>query len=365
MEIVETVIRTLFELLGGPFAQTDLLRALLIPVVLLYASYQDWKTRLISDRVWIPLYVGGLVLLIYDLLNGVWYVLAPSILLNMIVATVTAVALYKLRIFYGADMKAIIGLGVAFPTYPLLGDYPLVSPESVGAGQVEVTGVFILAILANSAVFGLLFPVKSFIKNIRNGAYKDGNLLWLFVAEQRDIKSLTVNDHGNIIDTWSTDYSANPILKGLQLMKSGINGVDVRFIPDYVSWRREFEESSEKDAATQTEETAENSQVEDEKDSVQQDSQGATPVEEDESPSFTSLRDLQSEAIHTYLSEFVDQSEMWHVPDPESQTESLRELAENDTVWVTPGIPYIIPILLGVVSASFAGNLMYLLILTV
>lgn len=90
-----------------------LLRVVVVLPFLLYASWRDFKTREVSNKVWAVLFPVGLTLTL------IHTVLFESNLLN-VSATVLLVSAFSLLMFYirawgGADTKAFICLAVAFP----------------------------------------------------------------------------------------------------------------------------------------------------------------------------------------------------------------------------------------------------------
>ena len=98
---------------------------ILIAGVLLFASYQDLKTREIDDRVWLITAPIGAVLTLYEILTTPGYPWAVA-LFSIGLTVVLAIGVAYVGLFGGADMKALIMIAVTMPVYPYSG--VLVSP---------------------------------------------------------------------------------------------------------------------------------------------------------------------------------------------------------------------------------------------
>jgi len=92
-------------------------RIILCLSFLIYASWSDYKTREVSNRVWVILAPSALALTAFQFL-----VFAPeslqSFVLSFAVTSVMALALFYAGAFGGADAKALMCLSLALPSYP-------------------------------------------------------------------------------------------------------------------------------------------------------------------------------------------------------------------------------------------------------
>jgi len=59
---------------------------------------------------------------------------------------------------------------------------------------------------------------------------------------------------------------------------------------------------------------------------------------------------------------FLKDNEDWASTNPEEDKQRIRDILARDTVWVTPGVPFIVPITLGLISALTLGNIMYIVL---
>ncbi|WNY25446.1 A24 family peptidase C-terminal domain-containing protein [Methanolapillus millepedarum] len=113
------------------------------------ASFQDLKTRAVSDSVWVKLLLCNLPILMFETKTvGLSY--AAAIFISGLLMAIISASFFYLKIWGGADAKALICLSVLFPAQP--------------------DGLFLdsipIATLSNSTVFVLTLPVFLFLKNI-------------------------------------------------------------------------------------------------------------------------------------------------------------------------------------------------------
>lgn len=99
----------------------DLTRTTLAITLFLYASWEDWKSREITDKIWIIMSISGITLLIAEIIFisgiGLWLILvAISIAFSFTIGFI----LFYLDFFGGADSKALIALSILMPLKPEL-----------------------------------------------------------------------------------------------------------------------------------------------------------------------------------------------------------------------------------------------------
>jgi len=122
--------------------------------LLLVAAFMDAREREISDAVWIAMLLASLVFLAVDF--------DPSIFTSLTVASVLALALYKLN-FGGADIKAIFAIALLFPRYPKFACFPL-----AGIPPLEI---FVLSVVTNALILGISAPLTLFVANALRGNF--------------------------------------------------------------------------------------------------------------------------------------------------------------------------------------------------
>ena len=131
-------------------------RTILCLSFLIYASWNDYKTREVSNKVWIILGPSALALTTFQ-----FVVFASELLLTYVLSFVVISAL-ALVIFYaggfgGADAKALMCISLALPVYP---NYILPQPSRL------FSPLFPLTIFTNSVVLGALSVFYALFRNL-------------------------------------------------------------------------------------------------------------------------------------------------------------------------------------------------------
>ncbi|MFC5278803.1 A24 family peptidase [Halorubrum rubrum] len=147
----------------------DALRLIVVPVFC-WAAVRDVWTRRLPNRIWPPLYAFGALLLLWDAallfrfagLDGRLFLVRAAV--SLLFVAPLGYAFWYLGAFGGADAKALIALAIVFPTFP--------SYEVAGLSLplVETAlGVFSLTILTNTVLLGLAYPVGLAVVNLASG----------------------------------------------------------------------------------------------------------------------------------------------------------------------------------------------------
>lgn len=191
-----------------------------------FASLRDWRTRRVSDRVWVVLVAAGLLLLALDLAlreaaSLAFLILVPPAFLFLdllwdrgegrgarastalfygvaagglvaVLATVPGLrpddqglvlrglgvlVVFGLGyLFYylgllrgGADAKAFMALGLLMPGYPELGSFPLLRIDPRLLGPFELLFPFALATLLTATLLLLALPLAFLLRNAARG----------------------------------------------------------------------------------------------------------------------------------------------------------------------------------------------------
>ncbi len=206
------------------------------------ASVMDWRTRKVSNKVWMALGIFGICLLALEMLwddakYGVWHFLifVPIILIFLDVfwdrepiywegkfnfkpillyliallasigllimegATVEVGRLLAIPIimlvfvgFYylgiirgGADAKALMALALVFPFYPTIAGLPVIPYPEQGADIIQMTFPFAFLILMNAAIMhAIVGPAVRFFKNL---ARRDYGFPEMFLGYRMDL----------------------------------------------------------------------------------------------------------------------------------------------------------------------------------
>jgi preflagellin peptidase FlaK len=173
----------------------DLLRLVAVPV-LGWAAWRDVRTRRVPNRTWVPLVALGVVLLAWEF-AALWpvgpgdgpYLLRVAASLGVVAPL--AYLFWRLGGFGGADAKAFIALAVLVPTYPT---YYL---STMALPRVEATvGVFSLTVLTNTVVVGMGYPLVLAGRNLLAGERSPAMLL----ARRVDVGDVP-STHGRLFET--------------------------------------------------------------------------------------------------------------------------------------------------------------------
>ncbi len=96
----------------------DLTRIAVCLAFLIYASWSDYKTREVSNMVWVVFAPAALALTVVQ-----FFISAQesqyTYILSFAVTSILSLVLFYAGAFGGADAKALICLSIALPTYPL------------------------------------------------------------------------------------------------------------------------------------------------------------------------------------------------------------------------------------------------------
>jgi len=184
----------------------DALRLLVVPVFC-WAAVRDVRTRRLPNRLWPPLYaLGALTLALtvvgrWPLAGGDW-LFALRVAVSLLVVAPLGYGLWALGGFGGADAKAVIALALVFPTFPactVAGEtLPLVATPA---------GVFSLTVLTNALLVGLAYPLWLAVTNLADGEWSR----WLFFTRCVPTDSLATR-HGRLFES-----SAGRTRSGLDL----------------------------------------------------------------------------------------------------------------------------------------------------
>lgn len=282
----------------------DLLRIAVALPTFAYASVLDLRERRVPHRTWLPLAAVGAAALVIDATNVVSYRRFAIVAgLSLGLGVLFGVGFYRMRAFGGADRVALIVLALAFPLYPAiavpgLGRLPIVVPDAP---------VFLLSALGNAVLVGLIYPATLLVRNLRRG---DRGSPWLMLLARRVPVAELHERYGKILEAPDGDVSVRR--SGLFRSHGGVTDVD--FVRDYVAWS----------------------------DAV-------------------SLAAIDADAVDAErLDAFLDDHPDWTSDDPAEDAAELAALTDTEAVWISPGIPFVVPLTIGLVLALTAGDLLFL-----
>jgi preflagellin peptidase FlaK len=368
---------------------TDLARLVALPVFG-WAAVRDVRTRRVPNRTWVPLTALALVVLAVDARAAAatggptWelFVLQVGISVGFLVPF--AYLFWWFGGFGGADAKAFMVIAVLLPTYPSY----LLGPTFVDAGvpgllpavESEV-GVFSLTVVTDAVLMGAAYPLAVTARNALRGRVTPV----MFVGRPVAVDRLPTV-HGRLLETPDGFTRA---------------GLDLDALRMYLRWRgADFEALRERpgrlrDPATLPEEpnpptdgavATDGGHPEDAADPKRRGDGGADetagdatttdgaasgdgtaggdgPTEADESSG--AVDETADDAGTDYddpwgAEAFLEDVGSAYGTTPESLRAGLSVLAdgERERVWVSPGLPFIVPLFLGLVVAFTYGDLL-------
>jgi preflagellin peptidase FlaK len=309
----------------------DLLRLVVVPV-LGWAAWRDVRTRRVPNRTWLPLGALGVVLLAWD---GwlVWtsntiqfadpglFVLRVAISLGLLVPF--AYAFWWFGGFGGADAKALIVLAILFPTYPtyLFDGFvlPAIKPT---------LGVFSVSILSNAVLVGLAYPLVLAGRNALGGHLGKAMFIGRPIPANRAIE-----EYGRLLET-PAGFTRR--------------GLDLDAMRMYLQWRG----CSLSDLRADPEAYRDPASLPADPNSP---GDGSIPVDDDRAvlPDGGEFDDPWG--AQAFLDD-IDSTAYGTTPD--GLREGLDVLTSAETVWITPGIPFLVPMFGGLLVSLTAGDVL-------
>jgi preflagellin peptidase FlaK len=329
--------------LGSVASLGDLVRLLAVPL-LGWAALRDVRTRRVPNWVWYVLGGLGLVLLVADLSSRFPFA-APYARLELIRVAVSvglvvplSYGFWRIGGFGGADAKALMALSVLFPTYPayyppatVLGvDLPPVLPV-----EPTLVGVFSLTVLTNTVLVGALFPLALAARNALVGRIEPA----MFLARVVPVEEL-LEHHGRLFEDLSGFTRSGLDLDALRmyLRWRGRSLADLRANPEGYRDPASVGETFDATGGAVDESAVEHGPAGDAPD------EPGTAEHDDPWAAERFLDELDGSAYGT---------------DAETLRAGLETVAANDEVWLSPGLPFIVPMFVGLLLGLTYGDLLY------
>jgi len=372
-----------FDIASGP----DTLRLLAIPFFA-YVAWLDIRTRRVPNRTWIPLAALAVLLLVWDVGRVMTGDVDPVMRQNFYIQTAISVGFvvplayvfWLIGGFGGADAKAFFVVAVLFPVFPSYRLWEWSIDGGVIAGVLDLLpgaaysgtlplvepslGVFSITILSNTVVMGALYPVALAARNATVGYVSPG----MFVAKPVAWDRATA-EYGTLLQMPDRSFRESLSPSGLGAYFS-FRGLDLDALRMYLRWRglslsdlRERPDRYRHPASLSPDRNLPGD--------------GAIPTDgRDESGTAvngtpaTAFGDAEPWAPETHL--VADGDDLWgaaafldHIEgsaygtSPEALREGLETLADDDVVWISPGIPFLVPLFVGLTLAFVYGDLLF------
>lgn len=291
---------------------------------------RDIRTRRVPNRIWPPLVGLAVVLLLWDgvaawtaSLPGTFQLFAIRLLLSVAFVVPLAYLFWRLGGFGGADAKAFMVLAVLFPTFPAY---------RLGAGLIlplepTTLGVFSLTVLTNTVLVGALYPLALLVRNVVSGRFSKV----MVVGRPVNWTDLETT-HGRLLQT-SEGFTRS--------------GLDLDALRMYLTWRGLSLADLRADAeGLRNPDTLPADPHPPGDGAVVADGGVAQERAEVDDPwgAQTFLDAIEGSAYGTT---------------PEKLRDGLDVLVAEDEIWVSPGIPFILPMFVGLIIGLLYGDLLF------
>ncbi|SDF15375.1 preflagellin peptidase FlaK [Halorubrum xinjiangense] len=320
----------------------DLLRLLVVPVFA-WAAIRDVRTRRLPNRLWPPLYLFGALLLIWEAVSlwpfagfdGRVFLLRAAI--SLLFVAPLGYAFWYLGAFGGADAKAMIALAVIFPTFPAyeVGGlvFPLVDTD---------IGVFSLTVLTNTVLLGLAYPAGLALRNLVRGEVSSS----MFLARPVATDSLP-DRHGRLFED-----PDGPTRSGL----------DLDALRMYLRWRgltlaalrRDSDELRDPDSVGETFDPTDGGTH------VGPRTDGGRAVDAGTDGSAGAPADLDDPWAAERFLDDIDHGA--YGTDAATLRDGLDVVAREDRVLVSPGMPFVVPMAVGLLVSLTFGDALFALL---
>ena len=135
----------------------DLARFIPLILIISYAAYSDYKTKMVPNKIWNYAIYGALL----TTFESFYFLNTTTILYEIISIAVTigiAYALFALKAWGGADAKALMTIAVSaplFPSWTILSKIPVLNFYPIAVFYVACVGVLLYSFINKSDV-----PIK-------------------------------------------------------------------------------------------------------------------------------------------------------------------------------------------------------------
>jgi preflagellin peptidase FlaK len=317
----------------------DLARLVAVPTFA-WAAVRDVETRRVPNRTWLPLAALGVVLLAaesYRVATGDVPGGDParerfflSVALSLGLVAPVGYLFYWFGGFGGADAKALIVLAVLFPTFPTY-----IVPTTALPLTETALGVFSLTILTNTVVVGAVYPLGVAARNLLRGHVSKAMFLG------RPVRASEIpGEYGSLMET-PDGFTRR--------------GLDIDALRMYLRWRgcsladlRADPETYRAPASLPEDPNPPGDGSIDPDDPPGSDVDVATDGGCESETELTDpwgaeafLDDIEGDAYGTT---------------PETLRDGLEVLVAGDVVWLSPGLPFIVPMFVGLVVSLLYGD---------
>ena len=342
----------------------DLIRLIIVPVIG-WAAWRDARTRRVPNVVWPPVIVVGTLLLGWELFQTVppttpseeLFLLRVTLSVGFIIPL--AWLFWRLQGFGGADAKAVMTVAVLLPAYPTY-----VLPWATVPMERTRVGVFSLTVLTNAVLVGLVYPAAIAVRNA-----VEGDVSPVMALAKRLPVGRLEDHHGRLFETTEGFSRRGLDLDALRmyLRWRGIDLAELRSDPElYRDPASVGETNPVGDGAIHREPATDGGE-----ESVGRDAGSARTAARGHEDAASGADDRGSAAEPTaddgaagddpwgaerFLSEIEGSA---YGTTPETLREGLETTVQRDEIWISPGIPFLVPTFGGLAVALTYGDILF------
>ena len=318
----------------------DILRLAVVPV-LGWAAWRDIETRRVPTWTWYPLVVLGAVLLVWDAVGHLSLATSADVLffvrvgISLLLVAPIAFLFWRLGGFGGADAKALIAISILLPTFPTYLFSGFTLPVVV-----TTLGVFSMTVLTNTVVLAAGYPVALLARNLLDG---EVTLPVALFGRRIDVPALS-SAHGRLFET-TEGFTRS--------------GLDIDALRMYLRWR-----GASLDAVRSNPERARDpasiGETHDPTDGAVGDG-AREPAGSAPGVALDAGRDPDPDPDDPWgAAAFLDDIEgTAYGTSPETLRDGLDVVVDRESVWISPGIPFIVPMFVGTLVAFVYGDIVF------
>ncbi|WP_148413894.1 A24 family peptidase [Haloferax sp. KTX1] len=335
----------------------DLLRLAVLPI-LAWTAVRDVRTRRVPNVVWYPLAALGLVLLAWELVGHLppetvfdrLYLIRVGVSVCLVVPL--SYLFWRLGGFGGADAKALMVFAVLLPTFP---SYTLAGTEFPLAAT--RLGVFSMTVLTNTVIVGLAYPLFLAARNLADGEFE---FPISFVGRRVPVASLSTA-HGRLFESPEGVTRNGLDLDALRmyLRWRGLTLSDLRSNPDTLRDPDSIDETFDPtDGAVHRAATDGGASADFDGDDAAADAGDGDTAGGGDAPGDG---DADAPSDDPWgAARFLDSIEgTAYGTSPEKLRGGLELAATRESVWISPGIPFLVPMFVGLVVAFVYGDVLF------
>lgn len=325
----------------------DTLRILAIPIFV-YAAYLDYHIRRVYNEIWLPL-IGlclitlswdiGLALIASGTETGTFF---GSIVTSIVAVPAIVFSLWRAGVIGGADLKGMILLALCFPTIPAIRFDGVLYPLTSGSTPIFAVTVLVNAVLVSWVYHGVIVAQNAMKRDLHP---------FMLRAVKRDSRVVDQAQGSVLVDT-----------------PEGSIAVDLDILRMYLRWRditiQQLHSDTEKfrktapelqheftDGAVSRLTQAPHGRLRGLKPKMRShtETENPHPVPSEPSPD-----DMWS--ADQFVNELKNKRETREVS-VRNLRKALNTVTSQSSVWVSPSIPFFIPLTIGLLIGLTYGSL--------